>query len=99
MAARRRSTSTKDNALPPGEVPPAVVEVIAMLARIEAATARVEEQLGGVLAELASLPRPGRHPAPRPPVARRPRRGRRPCRDYRPRLRGARQCANDRRDH
>jgi hypothetical protein len=70
-----------------------------MLASVVAATVRVEGKLDKMLAELASLPRPAGHSAPRHPVALRPRTGRWPCRERQPRLRGVRQCAHDRRGH
>jgi hypothetical protein len=99
MAQRRRAAGTNHNEVPPGEAPPTVAEVVAMLASMVAATARVEGKLDKLLAELASLPRPGGRPAPRHPVARHPLTGRLPCRGHRPRLPGQRQCARYRRDH
>jgi hypothetical protein len=99
MAARRRAAGGKDNALPPGEASPTVAEVVAMLARIEAATARVEGKLDKVLTGIAALPRPAGHPQPGRPAARHAQRDRLRCRGHQPRLRGARPCARDRRDH
>jgi hypothetical protein len=99
MAARRRAAGNQDSALPPGEAPPAVAEVVAMLASIMAATARLEGKLDQVLAELASLPGPAGDPAPRHPAARHALRDRLSCRGHQPRPRGARQCARYRRDH
>jgi hypothetical protein len=99
MAGRRRAADNKETAMPPGEIPPVVAEVIAKLARIEAATARIEEQLNEVLAELASLRRPAARPAPPHPMARHALSARRTCRGHQPRLRGAQQCARFRRDH
>ena len=98
MPSRRRTADTRDTMTLPAGAPPTVAEVVAMLARIEAATARVEGKLDTVLAELASLPRPGGNPVPRPPVARHALRDRLPCRGHRPRLHG-RQHGHDRRGH
>ena len=64
MAQRRRAAGTNDNEAPPGQASPTVAEVVAMLASIVAATARVEGKLDKVLAELASLPRPAGRPHP-----------------------------------
>jgi hypothetical protein len=67
-----------------------------MLARIEAATARVEGKLDEVLTGIAALPRPVGHPLPGRPVAKHALRDRLSCRGHQPRLRGARPCARDR---
>jgi hypothetical protein len=99
MAERRRAAGTNHNEVPPGQAPPTVAEVVAMLASLVAATARVEGKLDKLLAELASLPRPAGRPAPRRPVARHPLRDRLPCQGHRPRRHEAAQCARSRRDH
>jgi hypothetical protein len=99
MADRRRAAGKNENKVPPEETPPTVAEVLAMLASVVAATARVEGKLDRVLAEFASLPRTVGHEALRGPVASHPLRDRLPCRGHRPRPRKARQCAHYRRDH
>ena len=98
MAERRRAAGKNENQVPPGKAPPIVAEVVAMLASIDAATARVEEKLDKVLAELATVPRPAGQPA-RDPVALHAVRNRLPCRGHRPPLHRAQQCAHYRRDH
>jgi hypothetical protein len=98
MADRRRAAGIKEAAASAGQLPSAVSEVAAMLATIEAATARVEQKLDQVLAELASRPRTAGHPAPRHPVARHAPRNRLPCRGHQPRPPGPPQCARYRRD-
>jgi hypothetical protein len=100
MAERRRAADTNGNQVPPGQAPPTVAEVVAMLASIVAATARVEGKLDKVLAEFASLPRPAGHQAPRRSAATHaPLNDRTPCRGHRPQRREAAHCPRYRRNH
>jgi hypothetical protein len=98
--AKRRAVGSNANQVPSVQAIPTVAEVVAMLASVVAATSRVEGKLDKVLAELASLPRPVGHPAPRRPAATHaPLKDRTPCRAHRPQRREAAHCPRYRRDH
>jgi hypothetical protein len=101
MAKRRSPADPNANQVrPPGQAPPTAAEVVAMLASIVAATVRVEGKLDKVLAELAALPRPAGHPAPRrPTVTHAPLKDRMTCRGHRPGRREAAHCPRYRSDH
>jgi hypothetical protein len=93
--ARRRNAPARQQAAitRPAREQAAIGEVIAMLARIEAATIRLEEKFSEVLAQVTAQPRQRARHAPSHPVGHRL-----PCQDRQPPPGRTPRCAHSRRN-